>query len=163
LCSLYCANPLHVHKFCHYSRLDNIISVDIVKGRIKKKDPKEFCLDKDTRNSPSYEKLLNFIVKCIAKFIKDRNIRKQLPIAFIFPFPMKHESLTCGKLIRWTKEFEGTGAEGKDVVQLLKEAASRRQEVSIQQLQLLHYIYVHVHVYVVTPCYRVLWKSMWLL
>ena len=47
---------------------------------------------------------------------------------------MKHESLTCGRLIRWTKEFEGKGAEGKDVVQLLKEAASRRGvQVSVQQ------------------------------
>jgi hexokinase len=113
----------------------DIVSVDIFKGRIKKKDPKEFYIDKDTKNSPSYEKLLNFIVSCIAWFIKDRNIniRKRLPIALIFPFPVKQESLTCGKLIRWTKEFEGAGASGKDVVQLLKEAASKRKEVSIQQ------------------------------
>ena len=58
---------------------------------------------------------------------------KELPIGFTFPFPMKHESLTRGRLIRWTKDFgdTGPGAEGEDVVQLLKEAASKRG-VSIQ-------------------------------
>jgi glucokinase len=74
---------------------------------------------------------LNFIVDSIAKFTKDRNIRKQLPIGFTFPFPMKHESLTCGKLVRWIRDFKGTGAEDKDIVQLLKEAS--REGVSIQR------------------------------
>jgi hexokinase len=127
-----CSSPLHVHKFFHYSTLD-IISVDIVKGRIKKPDSKEFYIDKETKNSPSCEILFDFIVDCIAWFINDRKIKKTLPVGFIFPFPVKHESLTRGKLIRWTKDFEGSGAEGKDVVQLLKEAASKREEVSIQQ------------------------------
>ena len=97
--------------------------VDIVRGSIKKKDCKEFYIDEDTKNS-SYEILFKFIVDRIAKFKKDRNIiDEQLPIGFTFPFPMKHESLTCGRLILWTRDFKGTGAEGKDVVQLLKEAA----------------------------------------
>ena len=103
--------------------------VDIVRGSIKKKDCKEFYIDEDTKNS-SYEILFKFIVDRIAKFKKDRNIiDEQLPIGFTFPFPMKHESLTCGKLIRWTRDFKSTGAEGKDVVQLLKDAA----KVSIHQ------------------------------
>ena len=104
----------------------NFVSAVIIKGRIKKQDSKEFYIDEDTKKSP-YEKLFDFVVDSIAKFVKDRNITEKLPIGFTFPFPMKHESLTCGKLIRWTKEFEGTGAEGKDVVQLLGEAASRRR------------------------------------
>ena len=78
------------------------------------------------------ETLFDFIVDRIAWFKKDRSIRRQLPIGFTFPFPMKHESLTCGRLIRWTRDFEVTGAKSKDVVQLLKEAASRRK-VSIHQ------------------------------
>ena len=102
--------------------------VDIVRGSINKKDCKEFYIDEDTKNS-SYEILFKFIVDHIAKFKKDRKITKQLPIGFIFPFPMKHESLTRGKLIRWTRDFKGVGAEGKDVVQLLEEAS----EVSIHQ------------------------------
>lgn len=80
-----------------------------------------------------YEDLFEFIGKWIVKFIKDRKIRRQLPIAFTFPFPVKHESLTCGKLIRWTRNFKATGGEGEDVVQLLKDAASKREGVSIQQ------------------------------
>ena len=91
-------------------------------------------MNETAKNSSSHENLLDFIVDCIAKFIKDRNIRRQLPIGFTFPFPVNHESLTCGKLIRWTKDFEGagSGARGKDVVELLKEAVSKRG-VSVQQ------------------------------
>ena len=93
-----------------------------------------FCIDKMTKNSSSYEKLFDFIVERIAWFIKNRNITEPLPIGFTFPFPMRHESLTHGKLIRWTRDFRATGAEGKDVVQLLKEAASKKskEEVSVQ-------------------------------
>ena len=95
-----------------------------------------FCIGEDAKNS--YGILFDFIVDCVVKFMRDRNIIwKKLPIAFTFPFPMKHESLTCGKLIRWTRDFRGTGAEGEDVVQLLKEAASRREGVSTR----LDYIY----------------------
>ena len=120
----------------HYSMLYMyIVSVVIIKGNIKKKDCKEFYVDKETKNS--YENLLDFIINCIVKFIKDRNIRRQLPIGFTFPFPMKHENLTCGKLVRWTRDFKGTGAEGKDVVQLLKEAASRRGVSTRLHVQLI--------------------------
>ena len=114
----------------------NFISVVIVKGSIKKKDCKEFFISEDTKSSSSYKalSLFDFIINSIAKFIKDRNIRRQLPIGFTFPFSVSHETLTCGKLIRWAKDFRATGAEGKDVVQLLKEAASKKnkEEVSVQ-------------------------------
>ena len=112
--------------------------VVIIKGSIRKKDCKEFYISEDTKSS-SYEKLFDFIVNSIAKFEKDRNIRRQLPIGFAFPFPMKHESLTCGRLIRWTRDFKGTGVEGKDVVQLLKDAASRRGVSTRLHVQLLYY------------------------
>ena len=126
-----CAIPLHVHRFGHYSILD-IVSVVIFKGSIKKKDCKEFYIHEETKNSLSYKNLFDFIVVCINEFKRNRKIEKQLPIGFTFPFPMRHESLTCGKLIRWTRDFEATGAEGRDVVQLLKEAASKKG-VSVQQ------------------------------
>ena len=137
LCSLYCATSLQVHKYCMLDIVDVFVHVDIIRGTIKKKDCKEFYIDEDTKNSSSYQTLLDFVINSIAKFKKDRNIRRQLPIGFTFPFPMKHESLTRGRLIRWTRDFKGTGAEGKDVVQLLEEAASRRG-VSIHQTSRLH-------------------------
>jgi hypothetical protein len=116
----------------------DIISVDIAKRRIKKQDFKNFTIDKATKNSSSYEKLFDFIVNCIAKFIKDRNITKKLPIAFTFPFPMKCESLTCGKLVCWTGDFKATGGEGEDIIQLLKKAASTERKGVSVVLQLIN-------------------------
>ena len=107
----------------------DIVSVDIHKGRIiTKPDSKQFYIDKETKNSLSPEKLFNFIVNSIAKFIKDRKIKKKLHVGFTFPFPMKHKSITSGELVRWTREFYATGADGKDVVfDLLKAAFDNYQ------------------------------------
>lgn len=82
-------------------------------------------IDDETKQS-SQEILFDFIADSVAKFIKDRKITKKLPLGFTFSFPVKQDSLVSGKLIRWTKDFKATGAEGEDVVQLLKAAFDRR-------------------------------------
>ena len=66
----------------------------------------------------------------MAKFVKDKKIMKKLPMGFAFPFPIKQESLCSGKIIHWGN-FNTTGAEGEDIVELLK-AAFNRQGVSVQ-------------------------------
>lgn len=52
--------------------------------------------------------------------------REKLPLGFTFSFPCKQEGLTCAKLVSWTKGFKASNVEGNDVVQLLREACSRR-------------------------------------
>ena len=49
-----------------------------------------------------------------------------------FSFPCKQEGLAVGKLTQWTKGFKCEGVEGRDVVQLLKEALMRRGDVNIE-------------------------------
>ena len=107
----------------------DIVSVDIHKGRIRTEpDSKQFYIDKETKNSSSSEKLFNFIVNSVAMFIKDRKITKKLFMGFTFPFPMKHESIRSGELVRWTREFNATGADNRDVVfDLLKAAFDNYQ------------------------------------
>lgn len=48
-----------------------------------------------------------------------------LPLGFTFSFPCKQDDLTCAKLVNWTKGFKASDVEGKDVVQLLREACQR--------------------------------------
>lgn len=103
--------------------------VELQNGSTEQEFEKLF-IDEKTKQS-SQEVLFDFIADCVAKFIKDRKIAKKLPLGFTFSFPVKQESLISGKLIRWTKDFKATGAEGQDVVQLLKAAFDKRG-VSIQ-------------------------------
>ena len=118
-----------VHIFCYNFILDVVI-VEIHNGKTEQEFVKLFIDDKTKQSSQ--EVLFDFIADSVSKFIKDRKITKKLPLGFTFSFPVKQESLISGRLIRWTKDFKATGAEGEDVVQLLKDAFDRRG-VSIQQ------------------------------
>ena len=46
-------------------------------------------------------------------------------IGFTFSYPCEQTSLRAGRLVKWTKGFSVTGAEGEDVVQLLQRAMKR--------------------------------------
>ena len=85
-------------------------------------------INKETKDSSSHEILLDFVAKLVARFMEARNITKKLPMGFAFPYPVKQESLSSGKIIHWGN-FRTTGAEGEDIAQLLK-AAFERQRVS---------------------------------
>lgn len=50
----------------------------------------------------------------------------QLVVGFCFSFPVDQSAINSGTLIRWTKGYQITGAEGRDPVTLLKEAFNRQ-------------------------------------
>ena len=74
--------------------------------------------------------LFDFIAKALADFVKKHNITNKLPLGFTFSFPVNQTSLTDGTLKRWTKDFTASGAVGRDVVEMLKEAFARIGGVS---------------------------------
>ena len=82
-------------------------------------------IDDKTKQS-TQEILFDFIAKSVADFMKEQNITTKLPLGFTFSFPVDQKSLISGTLIRWTKDFSATGAVGKDVVQLLRQAFIRQ-------------------------------------
>ena len=82
-------------------------------------------IDHATKTSKQ-EVLFDFIADKVAAFMKRKNITKKLPLGFTFSFPVNQTSLTSGTLIRWTKDFKADGAEGKDIIQLLRAAFQRR-------------------------------------
>ncbi len=82
-------------------------------------------IDDKTKQSRQ-EDLFDFIATSVSNFIKEQKISAKLPLGFTFSFPVQQSSLISGKLIRWTKDFSASGAEGEDVVRLLGEAFARR-------------------------------------
>ena len=79
------------------------------------------------------EVLFDFIAKALADFVKKHNITNKLPLGFTFSFPVDQTSLTSGTLKRWTKDFTASGAVGRDVIEMLKEAFARIGGVSLEQ------------------------------
>jgi len=72
--------------------------------------------------------LFDFLAECIAKFVKDQGLSGRfLPLGFTFSFPCRQEGLAVGRLIHWSKGFQCSGVEGKDVVKLLQDAICRRR------------------------------------
>ena len=90
---------------------------------------KKMTIDVATKQS-TQEKLFDFIAQSMADFVKEHQIKEKLPLGFTFSFPVHQTSLIAGTLIHWTKDFSATGAEGSDVVAMLRDALCRRKGVS---------------------------------
>lgn len=64
----------------------------------------------------------------MAQFLGKLNLKTcKLPLGFTFSFPCKQEGIDKAKLVQWTKGFKCSDVEGKDVVQMLKDALARRK------------------------------------
>lgn len=86
------------------------------------------------------EALFDHIAACLAKFMEEHGLknREKLPLGFTFSFPCFQEGLTRAKLINWTKGFKASGVEGRDVVQLLRDACRRRGDIDIDVVAILN-------------------------
>ena len=80
----------------------------------------------EANKTGTQEKLFDFIAQSMADFLKQYKIDRKLPLGFTFSFPVAQTSLTAGVLKKWTKDFNGSGAVGRDVIEMLQEALSRR-------------------------------------
>ena len=79
------------------------------------------------------EGLFDHLAQCLEEFLKAKKIMDvRISLGFAFSFACQHKGLQAGKLINWSKGFECTGVEGKDVVLLLKEALGRRNLTKIE-------------------------------
>jgi len=103
-----------------------VLLVQIMNGTVHMESD-VFPLDQTLMQSDAVT-LFDYIADCISLFVRKKQIvGKTLPLGFTFSFPVQQHSLVSGDLIRWTKGFSAVGVEGKDVVQLLKEALERKQ------------------------------------
>ncbi|XP_074012223.1 hexokinase-3 [Numenius arquata] len=77
--------------------------------------------------------LFDHIIDCIMDFQLKQDLMGQvLPLGFTFSFPCKQMGLDKAVLLTWTKGFSASDCVGKDVVQLLREAAQRKQHLALK-------------------------------
>uniref|UniRef100_A0A8C3GYW1 hexokinase n=1 Tax=Corvus moneduloides TaxID=1196302 RepID=A0A8C3GYW1_CORMO len=85
------------------------------------------------------EGLFDHIIDCIVDFQTKQNLMTQaLPLGFTFSFPCQQVGLDKALLLTWTKGFTASGCVGQDVVQLLRDAAQRKQHSGLQVVALLN-------------------------
>ncbi|XP_059208357.1 hexokinase-4-like [Centropristis striata] len=85
------------------------------------------------------EQLFDHIAACLGDFLVSQNLKGQtLPLGFTFSFPCEQKEIGKSILIRWTKGFNCSGVEGKDVVQLLKDAIHRRGDYDIGSVAMVN-------------------------
>ncbi|XP_057794817.1 hexokinase-2, chloroplastic [Salvia miltiorrhiza] len=78
------------------------------------------------------EELFDFIASRLAKFAEKEGGKfesahgRTREVGFTFSFAVKQTSINSGILIKWTKGFAVSGAEGRDVVACLNEAMGRQ-------------------------------------
>ncbi|KAI6222863.1 hypothetical protein M3Y99_01490800 [Aphelenchoides fujianensis] len=84
--------------------------------------------------------LFDHIAACLARFLDDHHLKgtPRLPLGFTFSFPCRQEGLAHARLLHWTKGFSATGVEGRDVVQLLREACGRRGDLDLDVAAVLN-------------------------
>uniref|UniRef100_A0A8B9FVF9 hexokinase n=1 Tax=Amazona collaria TaxID=241587 RepID=A0A8B9FVF9_9PSIT len=76
--------------------------------------------------------LFNHIVECIMDFQLKQDLMEQiLPLGFTFSFPCQQLGLDKAVLLNWTKGFSASGCVGQDVVQLLRDAAQRKEHFAL--------------------------------
>ncbi|RWS24790.1 hexokinase-like protein, partial [Leptotrombidium deliense] len=79
------------------------------------------------------EKLFDYIANCLAEFMEQRGVKdKKLALGFTFSFPLQQKGLNKAILTKWTKGFKCPGVEGEDVVELLRQAIHRRNDIDVE-------------------------------
>ncbi|NWI03545.1 HXK3 protein, partial [Tichodroma muraria] len=83
--------------------------------------------------------LFDHIIDCIIDFqMKQNLVTQMLPLGFTFSFPCQQVGLDKALLLTWTKGFSASGCVGQDVVQLLRDAAQRKQHLGMQVVALVN-------------------------
>nr|CAD7437507.1 unnamed protein product [Timema bartmani] len=87
----------------------------------------------------SGKQLFDHIAECLANFMIEHDLSSErLPLGFTFSFPLSQRGLTKGYLVQWTKGFDCSDCINEDVVQMLKDAIARRNDIQLDVVALLN-------------------------
>lgn len=141
--------PTYVRDVPDGSEQGKILSLDLggtnfrvllidLKGKEFKMDNRVFPISQEIMLG-SGEQLFDHIAACLASFMIERHLQNvRLPLGFTFSFPCAQEGLTKARLVKWTKGFKCSGCIDQDVVELLRAALRRRNDVDIDVTAVLN-------------------------
>ncbi|XP_036896897.1 hexokinase-4 isoform X4 [Sturnira hondurensis] len=97
-----------------------------------------YCIPEDAMTGTA-EMLFDYVSECISDFLDKHQMKhKKLPLGFTFSFPVRHEDIDKGILLNWTKGFKASGAEGNNIVGLLRDAIKRRGDFEMDVVAMVN-------------------------
>ncbi|CAO3679214.1 unnamed protein product [Umbelopsis vinacea] len=90
-------------------------------GRVTTRQQK-YNIHDDIRKS-TIQKIVDFLAECVDSFltfIGKSNLDEPMMLGFVLSFPLHQTALNKASVIRWTKDFDVTGADGKELAELLQ-------------------------------------------
>ncbi|CAL1279146.1 unnamed protein product [Larinioides sclopetarius] len=83
--------------------------------------------------------LFDFLADCMHNFLEEKGLLgKKLPLGFCFSFPMIQTGINEGILVTWTKSFKCKNVVGKEVVQMLNHAFSKKKGVDVDVVAVIN-------------------------
>ncbi|KAI3395412.1 hypothetical protein diail_1341 [Diaporthe ilicicola] len=108
-------------RVCEITLTDQKSEFDIIQSKYRM--PEEL-------KTGTSEELWEYIADCLQQFIETHHggvkLDKQLPLGFTFSYPATQNYIDEGILQRWTKGFDISGVEGKNVVPMFEKALAER-------------------------------------
>ncbi|KAM5170455.1 hexokinase-3 isoform 2-T2 [Mantella aurantiaca] len=115
-----------------------ILKVELSRASEVKMESEVFDISEEIMTGTG-EQLFDHVADCLGRFLQHRNLGKEVfPLGFTFSFPCVQSRLDKSVLISWTKGFHCSGVEGKDVVQLLKDAIQRRGDYKVDVVAIVN-------------------------
>eukprot|EP00064_Thunnus_orientalis_P004861 superscaffoldBa00000459_g4874 len=102
-------------------------------------EEKTYSIPKELLNGKGTE-LFDHVSESLKDFLHEKNIslEKKHPLAFTFSFPCEQSTLNQGLLLNWSKNYRARGLQGKDVVQVLREAVDRTGGMDVEVLAMVN-------------------------
>jgi hexokinase len=88
----------------------------------------KYNIHDDIRKS-TIQKIVDFLAECVDSFltfIGKSNLHEPMMLGFVVSFPLHQTALNKASVIRWTKDFDVTGADGKDLAELLQVGLNKK-------------------------------------
>ncbi|KAI8968892.1 hypothetical protein BDF20DRAFT_826959 [Mycotypha africana] len=83
----------------------------------------------DSLKKGDINSVIDFMVESVDSFLSfvgKYEVKEPLALGFVLSFPLKHTALNKAFVLQWTKDFEITGADNKNIAELLQIAFKRR-------------------------------------
>jgi hexokinase len=97
------------------------------KGRISTRQQK-FLISDHLKRAPITD-MIDFLAESVDSFLSfagKYDIQDPLALGFVLSFPLEQTAINKATVIQWTKDFEITGADGKNIAELLQLGLKRR-------------------------------------
>ena len=110
-------------RVCEITLTDNKSEFDIIQSKYRM--PEEL-------KTGEADELWEYIADCVQQFIDTHHgenpptANNKLPLGFTFSYPASQNAIDEGVLQRWTKGFDISGVEGKNVVPMFEAALQAR-------------------------------------